>query len=150
VRVLSPQIVAEWSQVATRTPDTLFADAPRTLITKRAVKSPAPRTIAHLGNMSMFGLGNRFGPTAAAYGAEGLGGQFGFCDPRADISVGFVRSELAVVEVLPPPLTRELYLCAEALGHDVSLVRRSHVRRLADRALGAFARRTLAVPAVAR
>jgi CubicO group peptidase (beta-lactamase class C family) len=98
----------------------------------------------------MLGLGNRFGPTPGAYGAEGLGGQFGFCDPQADISVGFVRSELAVVDVLQPTLTRELYRCAEALGHEVSLVRRSHVRQLADRALGAFARRTLAVPPVAR
>ena len=98
----------------------------------------------------MLGLGNRFGPNPAAYGAEGLGGQFGFCDPQAHISVGFVRSELAVIEVLQPTLTRELYRCAEALGHEVSLVPRSHVRRLANRALGAFARRRLAVPAVAR
>jgi CubicO group peptidase (beta-lactamase class C family) len=149
VRVLSPQIVAEWSDVVTRTPDTLLADAPKGLITKRAVKTPAPRTIAHLGNTSMLGLGNRFGPNPAAYGAEGLGGQFGFCDPHADISVGYVRSELAFMDVLQPTLTRELYRCAEALGHEVSLVRRSQVRRLADRALGAFARRKLAVPAMA-
>jgi hypothetical protein len=53
------------------------------------------------------------------------------------------------MEVLQPTLTRELYRCAEALGHEVSLVRRSRVNRLADRALGAFARRKLAVPAVA-
>ena len=98
----------------------------------------------------MLGLGNRFGPNPASYGAEGLGGQFGFCDPQADISIGFVRSELAFMDVLQPTLTRELYHCAEALGHEVNRVRRSRVRRLADRALGAFARRTLAVPAVAR
>jgi hypothetical protein len=63
---------------------------------------------------------------------------------------GPVRSELTVIDVLQPTLTRELYRCAAALGHEVSLVRRSHVRRLAARALGAHARRRLAVPAVAR
>ena len=146
VCVLSSEIVNQWSQVASRLPDIAFAELPSNLITKQLAKTPQPRTIGHIGNMSMLGLGQRFGPNPNAYGAEGLGGQFGFCDPRANIAVGYVRSELAFLDVLQPALTNELYTCAQALGVEVTVDRRSSVRRLGDAAIATYARRRLAVP----
>ena len=89
--------------------DVAFAELPSNLITKQLAKTPQLRTIGQIGNVSMLGLGQRFGPNPNAYGAEGLGGQFGFCDPEANIAVGYVRSELAFLDVLQPTLTNELY-----------------------------------------
>jgi hypothetical protein len=96
----------------------------------------------------MAGLGSRFGPNPDAYGVEGLGGQFGFCDRQSRIAVGYVRSDLAVLDVLQPALTEALYACARKLGHDV--VRPPPVSRgraLLDRGVGAYLRRKVAVPA---
>ena len=59
-----------------------------------------------------------------AFGAQGLGGQFGFCDRAANVAVGYVRSDLALVDVLQLTVTRELYRCAKQLGHDVTAVPR--------------------------
>jgi CubicO group peptidase (beta-lactamase class C family) len=141
VRLLSPESVERWGRVETNTPDVLMAEIPlpRMLASKEA---PVPRTLGYLGNGVMPGLGHRFGPNPEAYGAEGLGGQFGFADPRSRISVGYVRSDLAVVDVLQPRLTRLVYECAARLGHDVHPV---PVPKVHQRLAGALLRRTVAV-----
>jgi hypothetical protein len=76
-----------------------------------------------------------------AFGAEGLGGQFGFCDRAANVTVGYVRSDLALVDVLQPTVTRELYRCAKQLGHDVTAV------PSVSRVSGALVRRLMATKA---
>jgi len=141
VRLLSEECVERFSRVEQNEPDLLMAEVPmpRVLAGKEA---PVARTLGYLGNVAMPGLGRRFGPNPDAYGVEGLGGQFGFCDPAGNVSVGYVRSDCAVIDVLQPVLTNTLYACARRLGHDVQVVPRSS---LAHRAAGAYLRRRVAV-----
>ena len=54
-----------------------------------------------LGSDTHFGMGfqlptahRRFGPNNAAYGHYGAGGSMGFCDPTADITVGYVMNQM--------------------------------------------------------
>jgi CubicO group peptidase (beta-lactamase class C family) len=116
---------------------------PRMLANKDA---PVPRTLGYLGNGAMPGLGHRFGPNPDAYGAEGLGGQFAFADPRSRIGVGYVRNDLAHIDVLQPHLTSVLYACAAKLGHDVYVPEApSLTKRVVGRAAGALLRRAVAV-----
>jgi CubicO group peptidase (beta-lactamase class C family) len=144
VRLLSEEGVERFSRVELNEPDLLMAEVsmPRMLAKK---ESSIPRTLGYLGNSPMPGLGWRFGPNPASYGVEGLGGQFGFCDPASGVAVGYVRSDCAVVDVLQPTLTSALYDCARRLGHHVHVARRPS---LGHRAAGAFLRRKVAVPAV--
>jgi CubicO group peptidase (beta-lactamase class C family) len=143
VRLLSEQSVARFGRVVLNQPDVLMAEVPMPRMLARK-EAPVPRTLGYLGNGPMPGLGWRFGPNPAAYGVEGMGGQFGFCDPDGDVAVGYVRSDCAVVDVLQPALTSTLYACARRLGADVHVVPRPS---LGARATGAFLRRRLAVPA---
>jgi CubicO group peptidase (beta-lactamase class C family) len=140
VRVLSEQSVEQWSRVVSNVPDLLMAEVPlpRMMAGK---EQPVPRTTGYLGNGAMPGLGHRFGPRPDAFGVEGLGGQFGFCDRSGGIAVGYVRSDLALVDVLQPTVTRELYRCAAELGHDVQVGPRP------SRVQGALVRRTMAARA---
>jgi CubicO group peptidase (beta-lactamase class C family) len=145
VRIVSEESVATFGRIALNEPDLLMADVPmpRMLASKAA---PVPRTLGYLGNGPMAGLGWRFGPNPGAYGVEGLGGQFAFCDPDSRIAVGYVRSELAVVDVLQPALTNALYDCARALGHDVHTPAATpRVKAMVHSAAGAFLRRRVAV-----
>jgi CubicO group peptidase (beta-lactamase class C family) len=144
VRLLSPESGERWSRVETNTPDVLMAEIPlpRMMASKEA---PVPRTLGYLGNGAMPGLGHRFGPNPEAFGAEGLGGQFGFADRRSRIAVGYVRSDLAVVDVLQPQLTRLVYECAAKLGHDVVVP----TTTLSQKVIGALVRRLVAVRPVA-
>lgn len=141
VRLLSPRSVERWGRVETNVPDLLMSEIPlpRMMAPKDA---GVPRTLGYLGNGPMPGLGHRFGPNPDAFGAEGLGGQFGFADPHGRVSVGYVRSDLAVVDVLQPTLTNALYRCAAALGHEVHPV---PAMGLTKRLTGAFLRRAVAV-----
>ena len=147
-RVLSADIVERWGQVISNLPDVAFKELTdsRVAIAARADTRCHARS-GHLGNGAMPGLGNRFGPNPNAFGAEGLGGQFGFCDRQPDIAVGYVRSELAAFDVLQAQLTRELYRCAAAQGS-----RGDHrevfaaVSGSSIAALGAYVRRRFAVP----
>ncbi len=140
VRLLSPESVEAWGRIASNLPDLMMSEVPlpRMLADK---ETPVPRTFGHLGNGPMPGLGHRFGPNPDAFGAEGLGGQFGFCDRDARIAVGYVRSDLALVDVLQPTVTRELYRCAQQLGHDVT------VAPSVSRVSGALVRRLMATKA---
>lgn len=143
VRVLSAPIVDAWSHVLSREPDILMEGVLQGLLAKLAVE-PAPRTLGYIGNISRPGAGYRFGPNPDAYGSEGLGGQYGYCDPRSNVSVGFIRSEMAVFEVLQPRVTTVVYECAARLGHDVfSAPRQSAL----SRTIGNAVRRAVAVPA---
>ncbi len=147
VRVLSADIVSRWARIASTLNDVSLAELPPNRMTARLANTPVPRTLGHLGNSAMPGLGRRFGPNMNAFGAEGLGGQFGFCDLDANIAVGYVRSELAFLDVLQPTLTRELYRCARAKGVRVTEEKRSLTQRLGDAVIGTYTRRRLAVPA---
>jgi CubicO group peptidase (beta-lactamase class C family) len=141
VRVLSPESVDAWATVASNTPDLLMSEIP--LPRMMAGKDAAvPRTLGYLGNGAMPGLGHRFGPNPDAFGAEGMGGQFGFCDRRSRIAVGYVRSDLAVIDVLQPTLTNVLYECAARLGHDVHP---APAPKLSQKVAGAVLRRLVAV-----
>jgi len=141
VRLLSPASVEAWGRVATTTPDLLMAEVPlpRMMADKDA---PVPRTLGYLGNGTMPGLGHRFGPHPDAFGVEGLGGQFAFCDRLNRIAVGYVRSDLALVDVLQPTLTPLVYRCAARLGKDVYVAR---APGLTKRVAGALLRRAVAV-----
>jgi CubicO group peptidase (beta-lactamase class C family) len=146
-RIVSEASVAEYGRVAQNEPDLLLADValPRMLANASA---PVPRTLGYLGNGALPGLGHRFGPNPDAFGVEGLGGQFAFCDPRSNVAVGYVRSDLAVVDVLQPTLTNLLYACAREAGHDVFVrPRPPRVKAALEGAAGAFMRRRVAVPA---
>ena len=106
------------------------------------------RTLGYLGNGPMLGLGHRFGPNPAAFGVEGLGGQFAFCDRTSQIGVGYVRNDLAVADVLQPTLTKTLYRCARELGVPVYTPGRIPWHKaVLDSAAGAYSRRKLAVRA---
>lgn len=142
-RILSESIVDAWSHVLSREPDRLMDGVMRGPLAKIVVE-PAPRTLGYIGNITRPGAGGRFGPNPDAYGAEGLGGQYGYCDPRSNIAIGFVRSEMAVFEILQPRMTTVLYECAARLGHDVHIARRPS---LVSRAVGSAVRRAVAVPA---
>jgi CubicO group peptidase (beta-lactamase class C family) len=148
VRVLSEKSVAAFGEVVLNVPDLLMEDVPmpRMLAAKAA---PVPRTLGYLGNGAMVGLGPRFGPNPDAFGVEGLGGQFAFCDPESRVAVGYVRSDLAVVDVLQVELTRALYSCARALGHQVHTpAPPSRLRAALQGTARAYLRRKVAVPAV--
>jgi CubicO group peptidase (beta-lactamase class C family) len=148
-RYLSDAIVEKFSAVVQSEPDLLLADVPmpKMLGNKQA---PVPRTLGYLGNGSLGPLGHRFGPNPAAYGAEGLGGQFAFSDRQSRISVGYVRSDLAVVDVLQSQLTAALYRCARANGYDVfTPVPTPRLKAAATGVAGNLLRRKLAVPAIA-
>jgi CubicO group peptidase (beta-lactamase class C family) len=110
-------------------------------------KAPAPRTVGYLGNVPLPGLGGRFGPNPDAFGGEGLGGQYGFCDRKSKIAVGFIRSELAVIDVLHLALTDAVYDCARALGHKVYTPRKlPFPNRLGYNLVGNYMRKRVAVP----
>ncbi len=144
-RILSDDVVRAWSRVVSREPDILMTGVVTGPLAKIAVE-PAPRTLGYIGNISRIGAGRRFGPNPDAYGSEGLGGQYAYCDPQSNIAVGFIRSEMAVFEVLQPRVTAVVYECAARLGHDVfSPPRESAVSRM----VGAAVRRVVAVPAPA-
>jgi hypothetical protein len=96
------------------------------------------RTKGFLGNASLPGMGPRFGPNPDAFGAEGLGGQHGWCDVRSGIAVGYVRSQHAFVDGVQAHLDALLYTCAREAGHDVYQPGRASV---ANRLLGAYTRR---------
>jgi CubicO group peptidase (beta-lactamase class C family) len=133
--------------VETNDPDLLLADVPLPKMLAKAA-SGVPRTLGYLGNGPMPGLGHRFGPNPDAFGAEGLGGQFGFCDPASNIAVGYVRNDLAIMDVQQPGITRVLYDCARKLGHDVfTPAPTPRVRRAVESAAGAYLRRKIAVRA---
>lgn len=119
VRLLSPESVDAWSIVVQREPDCTLAEVKTPRLAAGMAKAPVPRTIGYLGNSMVPGLGGRFGPNPEAYGAEGLGGQYGYCDASSKIAVGYVRSELALQDVLQSALTSKVYACARAQGHDV-------------------------------
>lgn len=147
-RYLSEKVVDRFSVVALNEPDLLLADVPlpRTLANQ---DTPVPRTLGYMGNGAMGALGSRFGPNPKAYGAEGLGGQFGFSDRESRIAVGYVRSDLAVIDVLQPQLTSAVYRCARALGHDVNTpVPGPRVKAVLTGVAGSLMRRKLAVPTV--
>jgi CubicO group peptidase (beta-lactamase class C family) len=144
-RILSEQVVDAWSHVISREPDILMNGVLKGPLARIAVE-PAPRTLGYIGNISRAGAGCRFGPNPDAYGSEGLGGQYGYCDPKSRIAVGFIRSEMAVFEVLQPRVTSVLYDCARRLGHDVvSAPRQSALGAV----FGNAVRRAVAVPAPA-
>lgn len=145
VRLLSAESVRAWGVTLTNDPDLLMAEVPMPRMLANA-SAGVPRTLGYLGNGAMPGLGHRFGPNPLAYGAEGLGGQFAFCDPESRISVGYVRSDLAVLDVLQPQLTNQLYACAQALGHPVHTPEPTpRFRALAEHMAGAYFRRRVAV-----
>ena len=148
VRVLSSDVVRQWSEVVSRRVDVAFEQVASNWFLARLAKTKVPRTIGHLSNGPLLGVGKRFGPNPNSYGGEGLGGQYAFCDPDANIAVGYVRSELAFAEVLQPQLTSELYRCANALGHKVTIDKRSSPRRAVGNAVTTYVRRRLAVPSV--
>lgn len=127
-------------------PDVAIKQLSDSWVLSRLGDTPVARTLGHLGNSGLPGLGNKFGPNPNAYGAEGLGGQYGFCDPDAKIAVGYVRSELAAFDVLQATLTGELYRCAAATGRTVTLVKSSPWKRTANAAVAAYAWRRIAVP----
>jgi CubicO group peptidase (beta-lactamase class C family) len=148
VRILSEATVDAWSHVVSTQPDLMLTSLEVPRVLAGVTKAPSPRTLGYLGNTPIPGIGERFGPNPEAYGAEGLGGQYGFCDRQSNISVGFIRSELAVIDVLHVELTNVLYDCARALGHDVyTPPKKSLPSRLGDKALGAYMRKRVAVPA---
>jgi CubicO group peptidase (beta-lactamase class C family) len=147
VRILSAATVDAWGQVVAREPDLMMTElnAPRLLA--GLTKAPVPRTVGYLGNSPIPGIGGRFGPNLAAFGAEGLGGQYGYCDRQSNIAVGFVRNDLAVLDVLQSTLTNVVYDCAHRLGHDVFVTPTPpRPRRYVNRALGAYVRSHVAVP----
>lgn len=100
VRLLSPQIVAAFRRVQLRSPD---VTSPGGL--------PIPRTLGYIGNFAAPGQPGRYGPSPEAYGAEGGGGQMGICDPVNRVSIGFVRSHLAMSERFSARLIDALYRC---------------------------------------
>ncbi len=145
VRVLSPESVRRWGRVETNDPDLLMAEIPVPRLLARAA-SGVPRTLGYLGNGPMPGLGHRFGPNPAAFGAEGLGGQYAFCDPDSNVAVGYVRSDLAVLDVLQPHLTKVLYECSRRLGNQVHTPAPTpRLRALTESTAGAYLRRRVAV-----
>jgi CubicO group peptidase (beta-lactamase class C family) len=142
-RVLSEPVVDAWSHVLSREPDILMNGVVKGPLAKVAVEA-APRTLGYIGNISRPGAGHRFGPNPDSYGSEGLGGQYAYCDPQSNIAVGFIRSEMAVFEILQPRVTAVVYECAARLGHDVFVAPRESVF---GRLVGAAVRRAVEVPA---
>jgi CubicO group peptidase (beta-lactamase class C family) len=149
VRILSPESVAAWGTVVQNETDALMSDLKVPRLASPLTAGRTPRTLGYLGNAGMPGLGARFGPNPDAFGAEGLGGQEGYCDRQSRIAVGYVRSELAVLDVLQSRMTTVLYECARAQGHEVFVPPAiPRWKAAAHGALGAQLRRRVAVPAV--
>lgn len=141
VRILSEESVHRWGQVTLTMPDSSFDDLPKPWW-QRGTPTPISRTPGYQANMPLPGLGLRFGPWSQAYGHEGLGGQVCFADPVNRIAVGFVRSQLAVVDVLQHELTTAVYACAEELGQARPRPQRSAPARLIERAFVGHLRRS--------
>ncbi len=65
---------------------------------------PAPSTVelhkrmlGYHGSSLPHGLPGRLGPSATAFGHDGLGGQLAFGDPERSLAAAFVRSQLTSV-----------------------------------------------------
>jgi CubicO group peptidase (beta-lactamase class C family) len=148
VRILKESTVDAWGHVVSSQRDEMLATLPVPRLLAGLAKAPAPRTLGYLGNTPIPGIGHRFGPNPEAFGAEGLGGQYGYCDRKSNISVGYIRSELAVIDILQPTVTNVVYECARALGHDVyKPPRQQPGQAIANRMLGRYMRKRVAVPA---
>lgn len=145
-RLLSEDSVQRWSNIEGNEPDVLTADVTLPKFLAKAAAAGVPRTFGSMGNGAMPGLGHRFGPNPSAYGVEGLGGQFAFADATSGIAVGYVRNDLAVMDVVQPTLTKVLYDCARELGHPVFVSPPTpRLRGLVESAAGAYLRRKVAV-----
>ncbi|MEU7853183.1 serine hydrolase domain-containing protein [Nonomuraea sp. NPDC049141] len=108
VRLLSPETVAAFSTVRVKSPDAIGEDGPGALL--------VPRTLGYIGNFAAPGQSPRYGPTPEAYGAEGGGGEIGICDPVNRVSIGFVRSHLAMSGAFSARLIDTLYRCLAERG----------------------------------
>ena len=146
--MLSEAIVDRWGEVVATKPDMLLDAVKVPKILNSLKTMPVARTLGYLGNHTIPGQGRRFGPNPAAFGVEGLGCQWGFCDRQSNIAVGYVRSELALMDVIQPRLTTLLYDCAQKLGHDVYVAAPKRFPLPAvDRALLGYIKKHVAVPA---
>ncbi|WP_165912936.1 serine hydrolase domain-containing protein [Tamaricihabitans halophyticus] len=98
VRLVTPRSIDAFAKVRFRDPDPVLG-------------RPAAWTIGFEGNTQLPLLGNIYGPSEAAFGKDGAGGQKGFADPDRRVAVGFVRSHLADFSPLTVRLVEALYRC---------------------------------------
>jgi CubicO group peptidase (beta-lactamase class C family) len=119
IRLLSPEVVRQFSVEAIAMPDQLMTDTGVPGLA-RLLSKPTKRTIGYMKNPSMLMEAPRFGPNPEAFGHDGAGGQIAFCDLENRISVGFVRNDLTSVSKGSTRLITALYECAAAIGSSAS------------------------------
>lgn len=115
IRVLSPEVVKQFSVEAICLPDSLLIEAAPFGAKWLALK-PVRRTVGYLLNPSVRGEKGRFGPHPYSYGHDGAGGQIAFCDPDHRLAVGFVRSDLTSSSRFSRRLIDALYRCRDKLS----------------------------------
>lgn len=75
---------------------------------------PTSRGLGFFLNLLEGPLGRGMGPTPAAFGHSGAGGQQGFADPELGVSVGFVRNHLTLDPFFGPAIVASVYDCLGA------------------------------------
>ncbi len=97
----SPSAIWPWREL--RLPSGRVARAPITRwALGYALDSPSPEDMQILG------------PVEEAFGAGGLGGQLGFCDPVGRVAVGYLRSDLRRDFAAAGRIVEALYACLDA------------------------------------
>lgn len=118
-RIVSPEVIARFGEPVGFLPDALAGELKLPWLLRRQQSAPVPRGMGYLGNV-MGGPGGLampfFGPNPRSFGVQGLGGQVAFADPDNRIAAGFVRSDLALIDVLCGELVAVLYDCARRVG----------------------------------
>jgi CubicO group peptidase (beta-lactamase class C family) len=116
VQLLSPETVRRFAEPVARYDDAVVGASlpfPLAQLARRA--SRVTRSLGYVVNEPGAGP-RRLGPNPRAYGSEGAGGQVGFCDHDARVSVGFVRNGLSESPQHVLDLVAALYRCLEARG----------------------------------
>ena len=70
---------------------------------------PIARALGYWRNKVLTSRPQGFGPNEEAFGHTGVGGQIGFCDPKARVGAAYVRSHYTAFPMVPLILNGALY-----------------------------------------
>ena len=116
-RYLLSATIERFSRFEGMAVDELSREIPVGRLLRNQSSKEVARTLGWLGNTpETAAAAAPFGPNPRSAGAQGAGGQSCFFDPDHQISVGYVRSDLTLVDALVPALNAELYACAARQG----------------------------------
>jgi CubicO group peptidase (beta-lactamase class C family) len=96
VRLVSPESLARFTEIRETREDVV-------------VHVPIARALGYWRNKPVSPRPQGFGPNDEAFGHTGIGGQIGFCDPKARVGAAYVRSHFTAFPAVPLILNAALY-----------------------------------------